>query len=238
MSAKIKSGAKGSSFYWGMRLLPEPRRGAMFALYDLARAIDDAADNDAPLDAKHQAVAGWRDEIDALYRGQPTRAETIAILPYVKRFELPRAEFDALIDGQEMDLNGGAYDEARLVLYCRRVAGTIGMLTLAILGVRADDYATTLGEAFQRINILRDIDEDRARGRNYVPPGTDLAATAQSKLAEAERLRKGLDARALRPALVMTELYRALLAAILRGERRLSRFAKLRAVAIGLWKSR
>lgn len=230
--------ARGSSFYWGMRLLPEPRRGAMFALYDLARAIDDAADNEAPLDTKHQAVAGWRAEIDALYRGQPTRAETIAILPYVKLFDLPRAEFDALIDGQEMDLDGGDYDEARLVLYCRRVAGTIGMLTLAILGVRADDYATTLGEAFQRINILRDVDEDRARGRNYVPPGTDLAATAAAKLEAAERLRQGLDARALRPALVMTELYRALLAALLRGERRLSRVAKFRAVAIGLWKSR
>ncbi len=230
--------ARGSSFYWGMRLLPEPKRGAMFALYDLARAIDDAADSDAPTDAKRQAIAGWRAEIDALYRGKPTRAETVAILPYVTRFDLPRAEFEALIDGQEMDLDGGTYDEARLVLYCRRVAGTIGMLTLAILGVRADEYATTLGEAFQRINILRDIDEDRARGRNYVPADTDLAASAQTKLAAAERLREGLDARALRPALVMTELYRALLAALLRGERRIGGFAKLRAVAIGLWKSR
>ncbi len=230
--------ARGSSFYWGMRLLPEPRRGAMFALYDLARAIDDAADGDAPPDVKRAAIAAWRAEIEALYRGQPTRAEAVAILPYVKLFDLPRAEFDALIDGQEMDLDGGAYDEARLVLYCRRVAGTIGMLTLAILGVRADVYATTLGEAFQRINILRDIDEDRARGRDYVPPGSDLAATAQAKLAEAERLREGLDARALRPALVMTELYRALLHAQLRGERRLSRLAKLRAVLRGLWKSR
>ncbi len=164
--------AKGSSFYWGMRLLPEPKRGAMFALYDLARAIDDAADNDAPLAAKRRAIADWRAEIAALYQGKPTRAETIAILPYVKR------------------------------------------------------------------NILRDVDEDRARGRDYVPPGTDLAVTAHAKLAEAERLRQGLDARALRPALVMTELYRALLAALLRGERRLSRFAKLRAVAIGVWKSR
>jgi phytoene/squalene synthetase len=230
--------ARSSTFYWGMRLLAEPKRSAMYALYDLARAIDDTADGDGTIPEKRAALAAWRDEIDALYRGQPTRAETQAIAPYVWRFDLPRAEFDALIDGQEMDLEAAAYDEARLVLYCRRVAGTIGLLTLAILGVRAEDYAITLGEAFQRINILRDRDEDRARGRDYVPPGTDLMASARAQLDAAERLRAGLDARALRPALVMTELYAALLDAIERGERRLGRFGKLRAVLRGLWKSR
>lgn len=229
----MSSARRRSSFYWGMRLIAEPKRSAMFALYDLARAIDDAADEPAPLETKRAKLAAWRAEIARLYAGEPQAPETRAIAPYVSLFALPRAEFDALIDGQEMDLEPAGFDEARLVLYCRRVAGTIGMLTLAILGVKADAYAIALGESFQRINILRDIEEDRARGRNYIPQGVDFAAQARAKLAEAERLREGLDARVLRPALIMTELYRALLA-----KGRLTKFDKLCAVARGLWASR
>lgn len=229
----MSSARRRSSFYWGMRLLAEPKRSALFALYDLARAIDDAADGPGTPDEKREKLAFWRAEIALLCDGTPQAPETSAILPHVERFGLPRAEFDALIDGQEMDLEPVAFDEARLVLYCRRVAGTIGILTLAILGVRCDAYAVALGEAFQRINILRDIEEDRARGRSYVPPGVDFAAQARAKLAEAEALRAGLDARALRPALIMTELYRALLA-----KGRLTKLDKLRAVARGLWAGR
>lgn len=229
----MSTARRRSSFYWGMRLIAEPRRSAMFALYDLARAIDDAADGPGTIDEKRARVAYWRAEIARLYEGAPQAPETRAIAPHIARFDLPRAEFDALIDGQEMDLAPAPFDEVRLALYCRRVAGTIGLLTLAILGVKADAYAITLGEAFQRINILRDIEEDRARGRNYIPPGGDFAARARAKLAEAEALRAGLDARALRPALIMTELYRAWL-----DNGRLSGFDKLRAVARGLWASR
>lgn len=233
----MSSARRRSSFYWGMRLVAEPKRSALFALYDLARAIDDAADEDGKLEAKRAALAEWRTEIARLYAGAAQAPETRALAPHVAKFGLPRAELDALIDGQEMDLEPAMFDEARLVLYCRRVAGTIGLLTLAILGVKADVYAIALGEAFQRINILRDIAEDRARGRNYIPLGADFAAQARAKLAEAEALRAGLDARALRPALLMTELYRALLVRVERGER-LTRLDKFRAVLRGLWASR
>jgi phytoene synthase len=229
----MSAARRRSSFYWGMRLVAEPKRSAMFALYDLARAIDDAADGEGSIEEKRARLAFWRAEIARLYDGAPQAHETRLILPYIARFDLPRAEFDALIDGQEMDLEPVAFDEARLVLYCCRVAGAIGVLTLAILGVKADAYAVALGEAFQRINILRDVEEDRARGRNYIPEGSDFAARARAKLAEAEALRDGLDARALRPALIMTELYRALLA-----KGRLTKFDKLRAVLRGLWASR
>lgn len=222
-----------SSFYWGMRLVAEPKRSAMFALYDLARAIDDAADGPGTIAEKRAKLEFWRAEIARLYDGAAQAPETLAIRPYVSMFALSRAEFDALIDGQEMDLAPEPFDESRLVLYCRRVAGTIGILTLAILGVKNDAYAVALGEAFQRINIWRDTDEDRARGRSYIPPGVDFRAQASAKLAEAERLRDGLDARVLRPALIMTELYRALLA-----KGRLTKFDKLRAVARGLWAGR
>lgn len=222
-----------SSFYWGMRLVAEPKRSAMFALYDLARAIDDAADGPGTIAEKRAKLEFWRAEIARLYDGAAQAPETLAIRPYVSMFALSRAEFDALIDGQEMDLAPEPFDESRLVLYCRRVAGTIGILTLAILGVKNDAYAVALGEAFQRINICRDTDEDHARGRSYIPPGVDFRAQASAKLAEAERLRDGLDARVLRPALIMTELYRALLA-----KGRLTKFDKLRAVARGLWAGR
>jgi phytoene/squalene synthetase len=229
----MSAARRRSSFYWGMRLVAEPKRAAMFALYDLARAIDDAADDAGTTEAKRARLAFWRAEIARLYAGQAQAPETSALAPHVARFDLPRVEFDALIDGQEMDLEPVAFDEARLVLYCRRVAGTIGILTLAILGVKADAYAIALGEAFQRINILRDVEEDRARGRSYIPAGADFAAQARAKLAQAEALRAGLDTRALRPALIMTELYRALLA-----KGRLTKLDKLVAVARGLWASR
>ncbi len=230
----MSSARRRSSFYWGMRLIAEPKRAALFALYDLARAIDDAADDDGAVDEKRARLAFWRAEIARLYAGDPQAPEARAIAPHVAAFGLPRAEFDALIDGQEMDLESAPFDEARLVLYCRRVAGTIGILTLTILGVKADSYAIALGEAFQRINILRDVAEDRARGRNYIPEGVDFAAQARAKLAAAEALRAGLDARALRPALIMTELYRALL----RHRRPLTKLDKLGAVLRGLWASR
>ncbi|MFM7344742.1 MAG: squalene/phytoene synthase family protein, partial [Tagaea sp.] len=140
----MSSARRRSSFYWGMRLVSEPKRSAMFALYDLARAIDDAADGPGTPDEKRTKLDFWRAEIALLYDGAPQAPETRAILPHVERFALPRAEFEALIDGQEMDLAPEPFDEPRLVLYCRRVAGTIGILTLAILGVRNDAYAVAL----------------------------------------------------------------------------------------------
>ncbi len=230
-----------STFYWAMRLLPPDRREALFALYDIARAIDDVADGDGTLEQKQAGLAAWRQDVAAIYAGSPVDPIARNYQPHAKRFLLPQAELDALIDGQLMDLSPRAYDEAALVLYCRRVAGTIGMLALPIFGAHGADaerYALALGEGLQRVNILRDIAEDRARGRNYLPEPVDVfAAKAAAKLAEAKAMLPHLDRRALRPAIVMGELYLRLLQQTKAG-RKLGRSDIAIAVLCGLWLSR
>jgi phytoene/squalene synthetase len=231
------SARRRSTFYWAMRLLPAERRAALFALYDIARAIDDVADGPGSADERRAGLEEWRREVAAIYDGEPRDPVAGAFRPHARRFGLPRAELDALIDGQMMDLEPAPFDEARFVLYCRRVAGTIGMLALPIFGTggpAAEAYAVALGEGLQRVNVLRDIDEDAARGRDYLPePHAAFAERAAAKLAEARALLPGLDRRALRPAIVMGELYATLLTRV-RAGRRLSGADKFFAVLRGL----
>ncbi len=230
-----------STFYWAMRLLPAERRAALFALYDIARAIDDVADGAGSIAERREGLAHWRTQVAAVYEGTPTEPIAQAFQPHAKRFGLPRAELDALIDGQLMDLEPTVFDEAAFVLYCRRVAGTIGMLALPIFGARGPDaerYAIALGEGLQRVNVLRDIAEDAARGRSYLPEPVDVfSKRAAAKLAQAKAMLPDLDRRALRPAIVMGALYEALLQAVLRGEK-LGAWGKFAAVLRGLWGSR
>ncbi len=224
-----------------MRLLPPARREALFALYDIARAIDDVADGPGSAAERRAGLERWRADVAAIYEGTPGDPVARAFQPHARAFGLPRAELDALIDGQMMDLEPQVFDEALFVLYCRRVAGTIGLLSLPIFGASGDaarTYALTLGEALQRINVLRDIDEDAARGRNYLPePREPFAARAAATLATARAMLPSLDRRALRPAIVMGELYSTLLDRVLAG-RKLDRCDKLAAVLRGLWASR
>ncbi len=223
-----------------MLLLPRPRREALFALYDVARAIDDVADGPGTPDERRAGLDRWRAEIAAIYDGVPTHPAARALQPFARAYGLPRAELDALLDGQFMDLEAQRFDEPTFVLYCRRVAGTIGLLALPIFGASgpaAEAYALALGEALQRINVLRDIEEDAARGRDYLPePRTDFARRAREKLAAAQAMVPADARRALRPAIVMGELYAALLARL--PARRLGWIDKLRAVLRGIRKSR
>ncbi len=229
--------AAGTSFVWGLKLLSAPRRRAMFAVYAFCREIDDIADEPGPLEARRAALETWRMEIDRLYAGRPvTHPIALALAAPVERFALSRAEFLALIDGMQMDLEDALQgpDWPLLELYCRRVAGAVGVLTLEVLGENdenAQDLAVTLGEALQLTNILRDRAEDAARGRLYLPaelldeagiatrdpaavlahPNLPqvcerLAETAHARFARA----RGLIARCRRkpkPAIVMMEVY-------------------------------
>jgi phytoene synthase len=234
------SARRRSTFYWAMRLLPEPRRSALFALYDVARAIDDVADGPESAETRRAGLARWRVEIAAIYEGTPSEPAARALQPHARAFGLPREELELLIDGQEMDLAPRRYDDASFAHYCRCVAGTVGVLALPIFGAAgapARAYALALGEALQRVNVLRDIDEDAARGRDYLPePRAAFAARAAAKLAEAKAMLPGLDRAALRPAIVMGELYATLFARLAEG-RRLSGTDKLAAVLRGLWAS-
>ncbi|MBI5165028.1 MAG: squalene/phytoene synthase family protein [Magnetospirillum sp.] len=163
----------GTSFYWAMRLLPRERRMAMFALYACCRTLDDIADGDAPAAEKRARLAGFRTAIGALASGQrPIEPDVAALAPAFTRFHLPQAELEAIVDGMAMDVDGPliAPPLATLHLYCRRVAGAVGLLAVHVFErPDAGAFALALGEALQMTNILRDIAEDAAEGRLYLP---------------------------------------------------------------------
>ena len=172
--------ASGSSFYAGMRILPREKREAMFDVYAFCRAVDDIADGDAHQDDPAGAMQRWRDDIDAIYAGRPA-GEAAHLAPHVQRYGLKREDFVAVVDGMDMDLRGPivAPDAATLDLYCDRVASAVGRLSVRIFGMEEKagvQLAHHLGRALQLTNILRDLDEDVARGRLYLPREALLGA--------------------------------------------------------------
>lgn len=165
--------AAGSSFYTAMRILPRQRREAMYAIYAFCRSVDDIADGGAPRAERLAALEAWRAEIDALYRGSATASAGFLADP-IRRFALQRRDFQAVIDGMEMDAAADirAPDWETLDLYCDRVASAVGRLSVRAFGLDpnpGDELAHHLGRALQLTNILRDIDEDAAIGRLYLP---------------------------------------------------------------------
>jgi len=165
--------ASGSSFYAAMRILPREQREAMFLIYSFCRQVDDIADSDGPRPERLAALQRWRDDIDALYQGRPP-ARLVDYVASVKKFDLKREDFLAVVDGMEMDVPQDirAPDLTTLDLYCDRVASAVGRLSVRVFGLPSDDgilLAHHLGRALQLTNILRDIDEDAALGRLYLP---------------------------------------------------------------------
>jgi phytoene synthase len=166
------------NFSYGIRLLPAPKRRAMSALYAVARRIDDIGDGGAPGPDRLVALAAVRKDLAAV-AADPSAggadAVLVALADACRRFPIPMTALDELIDGCEMDVNGATYatfDD--LVVYCRRVAGTVGRLSLGVYGAievpGAAALADTLGVALQITNVLRDIVEDRhTMGRVYLP---------------------------------------------------------------------
>ena len=228
----------GTSFLWGMRALPAERRHAMYAIYAFCREVDDIADEPGEIDDKMRALTAWRGEIARLYAGHPNWPTTRALLQPVQRFNLPQEEFLAVIDGMEADaaptVRMQTLDE--LLNYCRKVAGAVGMLSIHAFGVPQHPgprFAETLGTALQLTNILRDLKEDAALQRLYVPldmlakhgvavsslnaafvhPGfaetcAELADLARAYYADAERLMAELGWRQMRPSVLMMAVYR------------------------------
>jgi phytoene synthase len=163
-----------SSFYWGFRLLAPERRRALCAAYAFCRAVDDVADGPGDTRARARSLASWRAELDAVYAGRPRHPIGVALADAVGRFVLPREYFEAVLAGVEMDLARDRYArwEDDLERYCRNVASAVGLVCIEIFGYTnpsARDYAVNLGLAFQLTNILRDVAEDAARGRIYLP---------------------------------------------------------------------
>ena len=231
----------GTSFYRGMRVLPPDRRLAMYAIYAFCREVDDIVDEEVPFDTKQPALAAWRARIAGLYAGTADDAVTRVLLPAVEKFALRQQDFRDVIDGMEMDAATEivAPDLSTLDIYCDRVASAVGRLSVRAFGdasPTADLVAFSLGRALQLTNILRDVQEDAARRRLYLPrewlaeanvpagswPGTGstglaqvcarLAALAHRHFDDAAAAMQRCDRRAMRPARLMGATYAAILA--------------------------
>ena len=171
--ASLQAQVSGSSFYAGMRVLPKAEREAMYAVYAFCRAVDDIAD-DQQGERADRAVAldAWRSDIEALYAGgDPGQAGFL--VEAVRRFDLQKDDFVAVIDGMAMDVAGDVRwpPFETLDLYCDRVASAVGRLSVNIFGMERATGVTLshhLGRALQFTNILRDIDEDAEIGRVYL----------------------------------------------------------------------
>ena len=170
--------ARKTSFYYSFLVLPAAQRRAIIAVWDFCRAVDDAVDEEpsvaAGLPAGRAAVAFWREEIARVFAGDaPSTDQGRHLQPFVAAFDLPRQAFEDVIDGVAMDLDTMRYQTFDdLFQYCRRVASAVGLICIRIFGCRdedARDYALNLGIALQLTNILRDVKDDLARGRVYLP---------------------------------------------------------------------
>ena len=165
--------ARDTSFYYSFLVLPPAERRAIVAVWDFCRAVDDAAD-EAGGEAGAEQVREWRAELERCFDGAtPQTAQGRALQPFIAAFHLPRPAFDALIEGVEMDLRPRRYATfADLYEYCIRVASAVGLMCVEIFGCRdpgSRQYAIDLGVALQLTNILRDVKDDYARGRVYLP---------------------------------------------------------------------
>ena len=188
--------AGGSSFYLAMRILGRRRREAMFEVYSFCRAVDDIADGDAPRQLRLERLSEWRKAIDDVYKSDPPPGRE-DLARAVEMFSLRKADFLDVIEGMEMDAAADirAPDFALLERYCDCVACAVGRLSVRIFGMADSEghwLAHHLGRALQFANILRDLDEDAAIGRLYLPREAlrqaDIATTDPASVVQHPRL--------------------------------------------------
>src|SRR6187397_537665 len=174
-----------TSFYYSFLALPAPKRRAITAVFDFCRAVDDAVDLESDPARAQDALALWRGEVERVFTGRsPATDQGRQLQPFVAPCHLPREQFDALVDGVEMDATPRRYQTfADLEPYCHRVASAVGLMCAEIFGYRERavlDYARDLGVALQLTNILRDVAVDYRVGRFYLP-AADLATFGASE---------------------------------------------------------
>jgi squalene synthase HpnD len=236
--------ASGSSFYTAMRVLPRKQREAMFEIYSFCRAVDDIADDGGDVAPRRAALEAWRRDIASLCAGEEAEPQLAGLAEAIRAFNLQREDFFAVIDGMEMDVvaNVQAPNWATLDLYCDRVASAVGRLSVRVFGVPSAEgpsLAHHLGRAFQLTNILRDLDEDAAISRLYLPrealasagieattPQEVLAdpalgeacapviARARQHFAEAAKIMARCPRQSVRAPRLMAEVYQAILAGL------------------------
>ncbi len=165
----------GSSFYWGMKLLPEIEKRAMFSVYAFCRVVDDIADNCGTVNSKKIKLNNWKKKINGLYKKKKINESILKELKAsIKNFDLEKKDFISIIDGMLMDVKKKIQfpSTSELEKYCNRVAVAVGYLSIKIFGLndhKGKNYAYSLGMAFQLTNIVRDFREDLGIGRCYIP---------------------------------------------------------------------
>ena len=172
----------GKTFHLMARVLGKERGDGIAALYGFARVADDVVDEPAPGETPTQTRAKLQDMLGELRRaaaGESTQPRFVVLGETIRKYDVPLEPFEHLVAGLEMDLDRTRYCTfEELELYCYRVAGTIGLMITPVAGYRAGsaalEHAKKLGTAMQLTNILRDVGEDLARGRVYLPE-EDLA---------------------------------------------------------------
>jgi 15-cis-phytoene synthase len=161
----------GTSFYYAFRILPLEKRQALYALYAFCRVVDDCADE--PGGEGEAGLDHWLEEARRAFAGQPATDLGRELAEAVRRFPMPLACFERIVEGCRQDLASVRFPTfAELRAYCERVASAVGLASIEIFGYTdpgARSYATELGVALQLTNILRDLASDGRRGRLYVP---------------------------------------------------------------------
>jgi phytoene synthase len=164
---------KARNFYPAFRLLPRAQRQAMCALYAFMRVADDLTDEAGDVDLKRSALSGWRRDFAGALEGRYSHPLHAALHHTLLSYAVPHEYLHAVLDGVEMDLFREAYTTFEdLYKYCYQVASAVGLACIHVWGFRdgaAKKYAESAGIAFQLTNILRDLGEDSARGRVYLP---------------------------------------------------------------------
>ncbi len=235
---------RASSFYAAMRIMPPLQRSAMYAIYQYCRAIDDIADEEGESEKRLHQLQQWRHHVEQIYVGNPPPSLQ-GLAKAISDFSLRKQDMLAVIDGMEMDVRGPirAPDIFTLHLYCDRVACAVGRLSVCVFGMQEQDgldLAHHLGLALQLTNILRDLDEDAAIDRLYLPKGLleeagihytdpfqvlvdpaialvcrELADKALAHFSEADLIMKRYERKHLRTPRIMSEAYRIILATLM-----------------------
>ena len=174
------------TFYLGTQLLPKEKSKAIWAIYAWCRLTDELVDGDKAKFTTKETLAHWEHQLESVFAGHPIDDTDVALVDAIQNYPLGIQPFRDMIAGQSMDLVRNRYQTfEELQLYCYRVAGTVGLMSNAVLGIGADangvpwernkpiyiptEEAIALGMAMQLTNILRDVGEDLQRDRIYLP---------------------------------------------------------------------
>ncbi|KAJ0963879.1 hypothetical protein J5N97_029001 [Dioscorea zingiberensis] len=167
------------TFYLGTLLMTPERRKAIWAIYVWCRRTDELVDGPNASHITPSALDRWELRLEDLFAGRPYDMLDAALSDTVSRFPVDIQPFKDMIEGMRMDLKKSRYKNFdELYLYCYYVAGTVGLMSVPVMGIAPESKSTTesvynaalaLGIANQLTNILRDVGEDARRGRIYLP---------------------------------------------------------------------